>query len=153
MAILYDRILRHRKITKKKSDTLWNINLNVPARCLKGILMLFEEPDRTSTEDFYNHKVTKIEMTIEGISNQLYSQGMRQYQQWDEINKYSALTSKRDKETDNKVAKDLYFSDTNIEKKSHQTICFKACLASTDDTLHGSGRRIENASEGIKIQT
>ena len=32
MAILYDRILRHRKITKNKSDTLWNINLNVPAQ-------------------------------------------------------------------------------------------------------------------------
>ena len=49
MAILYDRILRHRKITKKKSDTLWNINLNVSARSMKGILMLFEDPDRTST--------------------------------------------------------------------------------------------------------
>ena len=54
-------------------------------------------------------------MTIEGVPNQLYSKGMRQYQQWDEINKYFALTSKRDKETD-KVAKDLYFSDTNIAK-------------------------------------
>ena len=32
MAILYDRILRQRQITKKKSDTLWNINLNVPAK-------------------------------------------------------------------------------------------------------------------------
>ena len=64
MAILYDRILRHRKI-KKKSDTLWNINLNVPARSMKGILMLFEDPDRTSTEDFVNPKITKVEMTIE----------------------------------------------------------------------------------------
>ena len=36
-AILYDRILQHRKITKNKSDTLWNINLNVPARSMKGI--------------------------------------------------------------------------------------------------------------------
>ena len=115
MAILYDRILRHRKITKKKSDTLWNINSNVPARSMKGILMLFEDPDRTSTEDFVNPNITKVEMTIEGVPNQLYSQGMRQYQQWDEINKYFALTSKRDKETD-KVAKDLYFSDTNIAK-------------------------------------
>ena len=76
MAILYDRILRHRKITKKKSDTLWNINLNVPARSMKGILMLFEDPDRTSTEDFVNPNITKVEMTIEGVPNQLYSQGM-----------------------------------------------------------------------------
>ena len=152
MAILYDRILRHRKITKKKSDTLWNINLNVPARSMKGILMLFEDPDRTSTEDFVNPNITKVEMTIEGVSNQLYSQGMRQYQQWDEINKYFALTSKRDKETD-KVAKDLYFSDTNIAKYHTKRFALWLDLRSTDDnTLHGSGRRIENASEGITIQ-
>ena len=71
MAILYDRILRHRKITKKTSDTLWNNNLNVPARSMKGILMLFEDPDRTSTEDFVNPNITKVEMTIEGVPNQL----------------------------------------------------------------------------------
>ena len=101
MAILYDRILRHRKITKNKSDTLWNINLNVPARSMKGILMLFEDPERTDTEDFYNPKITKVEMTIEGVPNQLYSQGMKAYQQWDEINKFFALTSKRDKKQTN----------------------------------------------------
>ena len=114
--------------------------------------MLFEEPDRTSTEDFYNPKITKVEMTIEGIPNQLYSQGMRQYQQWDEINRYFALTSKRGKET-NKVAKDLYFSDTNIEKYLTKRFALWLDLRSTDDNaLHGSGRRIENASEGITIQ-
>ena len=59
IAILFDRILRHRKITKNKSDTLWNINLNVPARSMKGILMLFEDPNRTSTEDYYNPRSQK----------------------------------------------------------------------------------------------
>ena len=78
-AILYDRILRHRKITNKKSNTLWNINFNVSARRMKGILMLFEDPDITSTEDFVNPNITKVEMTIEGVPNQLYSQDIRQY--------------------------------------------------------------------------
>ena len=152
MAILYDRILRHRKITKNKSDTLWNINLNVPARSMKGILMLFEDPERTNPEDFYNPKITKVEMTIEGVPNQLYSQGMKAYQQWDEINKFFALTSKRDKETD-KFAKDLNFSDTTLEKYLTKRFALWLDLRTTDDnSLHGSGRRIENASEGITIQ-
>ena len=51
LAILYDRILRHRKISKDKSDTLWNINLNVPARSMKGILMLFEDPGQAFGRD------------------------------------------------------------------------------------------------------
>ena len=152
MAILFDRILRHRKITKNKSDTLWNINLNVPARSMKGILMLFEDPERTNTDHFYNPKITKVEMTIEGVPNQLYSQGMKAYQQWDEINKFFALTSKRSRETD-KFAKDLKFSDTTLEKYLTKRFVLWLDLRTTDDnSLHGSGRRIENASEGITIQ-
>ena len=152
MVILYDRILRHRKITKNKSDTLWNINLNVPARSMKGILMLFEDPERTNTETYYNPKITKVEITIEGVPNQLYSQGMKAYQQWDEINKFFALTSKRDKIT-NSVLKDTHFSDTTLEKYLTNRYALWLDLRTTDDnSLHGSGRRIENASEGITIQ-
>ena len=152
MTFLYDRILRHRKIAKNKSDTLWNINLNVPARSMKGILMIFEDPERTSTETFYNSKIEKVEMTIEGVPNQLYSQGMRAYQQWDEINKFFALTSKRNKETD-KIAKELYFTNITLEKYLTDNYALWLDLRTVDDnTLHGSGRRVENASEGITIQ-
>ena len=43
MALLYDRILRHRKIIVNKSDTVWNWAFNAPCKSLKGILVLFEE--------------------------------------------------------------------------------------------------------------
>ena len=38
MALLYDRILRHRKIIVNKSDTVWNWAFNKPCKSLKGIL-------------------------------------------------------------------------------------------------------------------
>ena len=47
---------------------------------MNGILMLFEGPDRTNTERYYNPKIEKVEVTIECVPNQLYSQGMRAYQ-------------------------------------------------------------------------
>ena len=43
MALLYDRILRHRKIIVNKSDTVWNWAFNMPCKSLKGILVLFQE--------------------------------------------------------------------------------------------------------------
>ena len=43
MVLYYDRILRHRKIIVKKSDTVWNWAFNMPCKSLKGILVLFEE--------------------------------------------------------------------------------------------------------------
>ena len=98
LAILYDRVLRHRKITANKSDTLWNINLNVLAWSMKGILMLFEDPVaayQRDTEKFYNPQLTKIEVTIDGILNQLYSQGMRAYQLWEEVWKHFTAGTKR----------------------------------------------------------
>ena len=85
LAILYDRVLRHWKMTMDKSNTLWNINLNVPARSMKGIVM--QQPFARNTEAFYTRQITKSEVTIEGIPNQLYSQKMRAYQMWDEAKK------------------------------------------------------------------
>ena len=43
MALLYDRILRHRQISVNKKDTMWNWSFNMPCKSLKGILVLFEE--------------------------------------------------------------------------------------------------------------
>ena len=59
LAILYDRVLRHRKMTMDKSNTLWNRNLNMPARSMKGILMLFENvaannPSLAKLRPFYH---------------------------------------------------------------------------------------------------
>ena len=59
MALLYDRILRHRKIIVNKSDTVWNWAFNMPCKSLKGILVLFEEekPFARDTSKYYNPKI------------------------------------------------------------------------------------------------
>ena len=155
LAILYDRILRHRKIKVDKSDTLWNINLNVPARSMKGILLLFEEPAadfQRDSEAFYNPKITKVDVTIEGVPNQLYSQGMRAYHLWDEARKRFAAGTKRYPEVA-AVAKDLALADVSLGQFLTSKYALWLDLRTTDDDqLHGSGRRVENASEGITIQ-
>ena len=61
-----------------------------------------------------------MEMTLEGVPNQLYSQNMRAYQQWDEIIKFFASSSNRDKVTD-QVEKELLFTETNIGKDAVTT--------------------------------
>ena len=156
LAILYDRVLCHRKITANKIDTLWNINLNVPARSMKGVLMLFEDSVaaafKRDTEAFYNPKITKIDVTIEGVPNQLYSQGLRAYNQWDEARKLYAGGPKRSPVT-GEVVKDLSLADVSIGEYLTSKYCLWLDLRSSDDDrLHGNGRRVENASEGITIQ-
>ena len=152
-SVLYERALRHRKIKVNKSDTVWNININTPARSMKGILMLFEDPSGTrDTEKFYNPKIEKVEMTIEGVPNQLYSQGMRMYQQWDEARKFMGGSLKRPSEVTT-IVKDLDLPNVSLDSYFTSKFCLALDLRSTDDDrLHGSGRAIQNASEGITLQ-
>ena len=60
MALLYDRVLRHRQIIVNKSDTTWNWSFNMSCKSLKGILVLIEEErSRQDTSKFYNPKYKK----------------------------------------------------------------------------------------------
>ena len=37
------------------------------------------------TEEFFNPKITKVEVTVEGVPNELYAQNMEYRHQYDEI--------------------------------------------------------------------
>ena len=69
-SILYDRILRARIIPLIKSDTRFSVDINSPSKHLKGVLLIFtQEKSATKfardTEEFYNPKITKVEVTVE----------------------------------------------------------------------------------------
>ena len=157
-AVYYERVLRHRQMTLNKKDTIWNINLNTPARSMKGILFIFVDPSdngggadfKRDTEKYYNPKIKKTTITVEGKPNQLYAHGLYRYQHWDEINKYfgDAVT-----EHGIHVAKALNLSNVKLHDFLTTKYALWLDLRSTDDnSLHGSGRRVENGSEGITIQ-
>ena len=109
MALLYDRILRHRKNIVNKKDTVWNWAFNMPCKSLKGILVLFEEEQSCTrdTSKFYNPKIQKVSVIVEGKPDQLYTQGMRSFEQYDEICKYFA----EGKQRDNEIQKHLQLYD------------------------------------------
>merc|ERR1711911_335977 len=90
MALLYDRILRHRMIEVNKSDTTWNWSFNSPCKSLKGIMVLFEEEKeyQRNTAKFYNPKINKVSVIVEGKPNQLFAQGMKPQEQYGEICKF-----------------------------------------------------------------
>ena len=81
-SILYDRILRARIIPLDKSDTSFSTDINSPSKSLKGVLLIFtKERSATKfnrdTEEFYNPKITKVEVTVEGVPNELYAQNIK----------------------------------------------------------------------------
>ena len=73
MALLYDRVLRQIKVNKL--DTTWNWSFNTLCKSLKGILVLFEEenPYTRDMSTFYNPKIEKVSVIVEGKPIQLYA--------------------------------------------------------------------------------
>ena len=154
-SILYDRILRARIIPINKSDTSFSVDINSPSKSLKGLLLVFtQERSATKftrdTEEFYNPKITKVEVTVEGVPNELYAQNMEYRHQYDEILKHFAESKL--KET-GAIQKDLQLHNVNISSYYTDKYALWLDFRTVDDnSLHGSGRRLENTSEGIRLQ-
>ena len=94
-SVLYDRILRARIIPLDNSDTSFFVDINSPSKSLKGVLLIFtKERSATKftrdTEEFFNPKITKVKVTVEGVPNELYARNMEYRHQYDEIVKHFA---------------------------------------------------------------
>ena len=133
---------------------MWNWSFNMPCKSLKGILVLFEE-EKSYTRDtskFYNPKIQKVSVAVEGKPNQLYSQGMRSFKQYDEVRKYFAEGVHRDG-NNNEVQAQLQLYDVSLGEYLVNKYALWLDFRMIDENkVHGTGRRIENAPEGITLQ-
>ena len=90
----------------------------------------------------------KVSVAVEGKPNQLYSQGMMSFEQYDEAHKY--FTEGR---LANEVQAQLQLYDVSLGKYLVNKYALWLDFRTIDkNELHRMGRRIENASEGITLQ-
>ena len=133
-----------------KLDTKWNWSFNETCKSLKGVLVLFEEekPFTRDTSKFYNPKIQKVTITVEGKPNQLYSQGMRSFEQYDRAHKY--FTEGR---LANEVQAQLQLYDLSVGEYLVNKYALWLDFRTIDENeLHGMGWQIGNTSGGITVQ-
>ena len=154
-SILYDRILRACIIPLNDSSTSFSVDINSPSKSLKGVLLIFMK-ERSAykftrdTEEFFNLKITKVEVTVEGVPNELYAQNMEYRQKYNEIVKHFAEGQLKEAGA---IQKDLQFHNINIASYYSDKYALWLDFKTIDDNrLHGSGRHLENTSEGIRLQ-
>ena len=155
MSIYYERVLMHMKTNKNKLDTIWNFHINTPAKSMKGILMIFKERGARfaqDTEKFFNPQISKVEITVEGQPNQVFSSGMLPVHHFEEIRRLLGGGRLNSQESD-KVSKELHLHSVRLDAFLHTKYALWIDLRTCDDTtLHGSGRKIENMSQGVSLE-
>jgi len=139
-ALPFTRIIQHHFTVIKKSDTVVNLNVNVPSKSLSHILILAIDSaeDRKPfdrKEVFKNLDLTKVNVTIEGSPNQLYAQGILRNNTWDQIVKL--------------------FHENGVSMGEFLTKKYALCLdlrPSIDARMHGNGVELKNTTNGIIIE-
>ena len=163
MVLLYDRILRHRQIPANKSDMTWNWSFNMPCKSLKGILndqkgvlnwFCLKESSHTheTRASFTILDKEKVYVIVEGKLNQLYAQRMRSFEQYDETRKNFTEGKQKDN-NGNEVQIHLQLYNVSLgEYLTNKYALWLNFRMIDENVLHGMGRRIKNALEGITLQ-
>ena len=132
--LMYDYITHHKTISfSKGTDSIINESINVPRRSMKGLLLLFLRAIRHT----FNPDITEVKVTVNGIPNKIYSQGMKTRDFWEEIFRRFG------KENSSLDATDFYTGD--------RFALFIDLRSMKENNLHGSGLRLVNTKEGVHL--
>ena len=124
----------------KGTDFIINESINVPRRSMKGLLLLFYEGyvgGARDSEKTFNPDITEVKVTVNGIPNKIYSQGMKTRDFWEEIFRRFG------KENSSLDATDFYTGD--------RFALFVDLRSMKENNLHGSGLRLVDTKEGVHL--
>ena len=145
-SILYEFIDKFKTVNVSATEEIINENINFPRRSIKGVLLLFTRgysDGFIKVDDYKNPEISKVEITIEGIANKVFSQSMRMLDQWPEIKKY--LMNENIKSTE-------YCNINQVDYYTKDKYALWLDLRTTEDnSLHGSGKKLQNTKDGIQL--
>ena len=95
----YDQVMLEKTVTLDRgTDADLNLLVNPQRRSLKGILLLFIVPyiaGARDTENYFNPDITNIEVTINGIPNRVYNNGIKGHDMWSEASRLFSTKGKK----------------------------------------------------------
>ena len=125
-----------------KDLTIVNENINIPRKSMLAVVLLFTNKVRTNSEEYIYPNIDKVNVTIEGVPNAIYSQGLPKDRFFEEAKRFFCPTCE-------KVMADEFMT---ISKFFSSGFSLVIDLRSTQDDTTGGGRRIVNTQSGILLE-
>ncbi len=132
----------HLRTMSTGTDKTLNINVNSPRLSMKGVLILFEETFTNGafdSEKFSNPKITKANVTVEGVSYKIYKRGYQQRHLYEE-----ACRHFKKSEQESLVDVESFFTD-----KFGLWIDLRYI---EENNLHITGLNLQNTKDGVQIE-
>ena len=141
----YDLVMRSEVVPiTRGSDTHLNLRMNPQRKSLKGILLLFINPyaaGARDTEHYFNPDITKVKVTVNGVPNRVYNEGISGSDMWKELTRhFKPSTNGRPNMT---LTKYLTANKFGL---------WIDLRPMADTTMHGNGQRLINTQDGVQLE-
>ena len=154
----YDFVMREQVVGVNRGEDSWlNIRVNPQRRSLKGLLLLFTAPYNLGARDsehYENPTITKVHLTINGVPNRVYNEGIKDIDMWRETNRFFGTKSKsssvRSPGHGANGRPNMTLAKYLADNKFGLWIDLRSMA---DTTLHGSGQHLVNTQDGIQLTT
>ena len=137
----YDYTTLLKTLEWKKDSTVQSIDINIPRKSMRGVVLLFTKKNPTDSEEFLNAKIELAKVSIDGNPNSVYSQGLTKSEIYNEARRFFGK------------AKDI--NNDNLSKldflKDKYALVIDLRTVDQENVIH-SGRNIIGVQSGILIE-
>ena len=141
----YDLVMRSEVVPiTRGSDTRLNLRVNPQRRSLKGILLLFinpYNPGARDSENYFNPDITNVKVTVNGVPNRVYNEGISGKDMWNEITRH--FKPHRGGSPNMTLTKYLTANKFGL---------WIDLRSMADTTMHGNGQRLINTQDGVQLE-
>jgi hypothetical protein len=135
----FEHVILMKKMEWSKDSTVINETINVPRRSMKAIVMLFTNKTKTVSEEYVYPNIEKVRVTVEGVPNAVYSQGIPKTRLYEEARGLFGTGEISHQTLTN------FFKD----KKFALVIDLRTV---NDVSTFGNGAKIQNTQSGILVE-
>jgi hypothetical protein len=135
----FEHVILMKKTEWSKDSTIINETINVPRRSMKAIVMLFTNKTKTDSEEYVYSNIEKVRVTVEGVPNTVYSQGIPKTRLYEEAIRLFGTGEISHQMLTN------FFKD----KKFALVIDLRTV---NDVSTFGNGAKIQNTQSGILVE-
>jgi hypothetical protein len=141
-SLSYKHVTLMRTSNWAKDLTIVNENINIPRKSMSAIVLLFTNKVRTDSEQYLYPNLEKVRLTIEGVPNSVFSQGLPKSRFFEEAKRFFCPMCE-------KSMGDEFMS---IDKFYKDGFALVIDLRSTQDDTTGGGKKIVNTQSGVLLE-
>ncbi|CAB3995044.1 Hypothetical predicted protein [Paramuricea clavata] len=141
-SLSYKHVTLMRTSNWDKDLTIVNENINIPRKSMSAIVLLFTNRVRTDSEEYTYPNIDKVNLTIEGVPNAVFSQGLPKSRFFEEAKRFFCPMCE-------KSMADEFMS---ISRFFSTGFALVVDLRSTQDDTTGGGRKIVNTQSGVLME-